>query len=64
MEKLEFGLPSDPNGWNSWSAMKGRRRQAVRLSASVDSLPCAENDFFSSSGSFTNYPPGKTSQTD
>ena len=50
---MELALPS---GWNSWSALKGRRRHPVRLSASVDSIPYADNDFFSSVGSLSNYP--------
>ncbi|ODM91707.1 hypothetical protein Ocin01_14974 [Orchesella cincta] len=44
-------------GWNSWSALKAaRRRHPVRLSASVDSIPYMDNDFFSSIGSLSNYP--------
>lgn len=43
--------------WSSWSALKAaRRRHPVRLSASVDSIPYMDNDFFSSIGSLSNYP--------
>lgn len=55
----------DLSSWSSWSALKENRTRnrkrvavalAVRLSASVDSIPYMDNDFLSSMGSLNNFP--------